>query len=75
MSTRKVLLIEDDRDIAKLLALHLEDLHCEVTICLEGRDGLNAALSISEWSLIVLDLSLPQVAMRESPCMWCGSCI
>ena len=61
MLTRKVLLIEDDRDIAKLLALHLEDLNCQVTVCVEGREGLTAALSDCEWSLIVLDLTLPQV--------------
>ncbi len=61
MLTRKVLLIEDDRDIAKLLALHLEDLNCEVTVCVDGREGLIAALSACGWSLIVLDLTLPQV--------------
>ena len=61
MLTRKVLLIEDDRDIAKLLALHLEDLNCDVTLCVEGQEGLTAALSDCGWSLIVLDLTLPHV--------------
>jgi len=30
MNSRRVLVVEDERDIARLLALHLEDLGCEV---------------------------------------------
>jgi DNA-binding response OmpR family regulator len=61
MSMRNVLLIEDDYDIAKLLRLHLEDLNCAVTVCQDGQDGLARALDHTGWSLLVLDLSLPNV--------------
>ena len=58
MPVRKALLIEDDRDIASLLALHLQDLGCATTACHEGREGLALALG-TPWSLLVLDLNLP----------------
>jgi two-component system, OmpR family, response regulator len=56
---RNVLLIEDDRDIARLVALHLEDLGCSVAICHGGKEGLTRAIDGTAWSLIVLDLNLP----------------
>ncbi len=59
MAARRVLLIEDDRDIARLLTLHLEDLGCVVVPCHEGRAGLGLAVDGTAWSLLVLDLNLP----------------
>lgn len=59
MSVRKVLLVEDDRDIARLLTLHLEDLGCVVSVCHHGNEGLARALDGTAWSLMVLDLTLP----------------
>ena len=61
MTSRKVLLIEDDRDIAALLGLHLQDLGCLVEAVDDGAAGLSAALEGGPWSLVVLDLQLPQV--------------
>ena len=61
MTSRKVLLIEDDRDIAELLVLHLQDLGCLVETVDDGAAGLSAALEGGPWSLVVLDLQLPQV--------------
>ena len=40
MGKRKVLVIEDERDIAELLALHLRDLNCEVTLAADGHEGM-----------------------------------
>lgn len=54
----RVLVIEDELDIAELLKLHLRDLHANVTCCSRGGDGLRRAVE-GEWSLVVLDLSLP----------------
>lgn len=54
----RVLVIEDEADIAQLLKLHLRDAHASVTCCNNGGEGLRRALQDS-WSLIVLDLSLP----------------
>lgn len=62
---RRVLIIEDDRDIAKLARLHLEDLGCDVTVEQDGQNGLDAALGQAPWNLIVLDLALPMVEGLE----------
>ena len=59
MNARRVLVVEDEHDIARLLRLHLEDLGCEVDTCHEGHTGLARALDGTAWSLIVLDLRLP----------------
>jgi CheY-like chemotaxis protein len=56
----RVLVIEDEPDIGRLVELHLRDLHTAVTRCVTGREGLHKALN-EEWSLVVLDLSLPDL--------------
>ena len=61
MAARNVLIIEDDSDIARLLALHVRDLGCEVQLQTDGRDGLTAAVDGGPWNLVVLDLELPRV--------------
>ena len=55
---KQVLVIEDDREIAGLLELHLRDLGCEVVLAYDGTSGLEKALH-STHSLIILDLMLP----------------
>jgi DNA-binding response OmpR family regulator len=57
--TRRVLVVEDDREVARLLLVHLEDLGCEVHLCHDGLSGLTRALDGTAWSLLVLDLHLP----------------
>jgi DNA-binding response OmpR family regulator len=61
---RKILVIEDDRDIAHLVELHLRDLEYEVTVANDGRSGLEAAVS-KPFDLIILDLLLPGVDGME----------
>jgi DNA-binding response OmpR family regulator len=56
----RVLIIEDDREIAELVALHLRDLGLIPELAADGRTGLARALA-GDWSLIVLDLMLPQL--------------
>ena len=56
----RVLIIEDDREIAELVALHLRDLGLAPELATDGRTGLARALA-GDWSLIVLDLMLPQL--------------
>ncbi len=58
MVKRRILLIEDEQDIADLVALHLEDVCDEVVVARDGYEGMRLATSI-DWSLIVLDLRLP----------------
>ncbi len=56
----RVLIIEDDRDIARLVELHLKDAGYEVHPAYDGATGLDLALS-KPFDLIVLDLMLPGV--------------
>jgi DNA-binding response OmpR family regulator len=56
--TRKVLVVEDNPDIAKLVSLHLKDLGCEVALAADGLRGLAAARA-RRYDLIILDLMLP----------------
>ena len=62
--SKRVLVVEDDREIATLLELHLHDLGCEVSLAHDGTSGLERALS-SPYSLIILDLMLPGVEGLE----------
>jgi DNA-binding response OmpR family regulator len=55
---RRILVIEDQRDIADLIALHLRDLGHEVECLHDGVQGLEAARS-GRFDLIVLDGMLP----------------
>jgi len=56
--SHRVLVVEDDRDIAHLVGLHLEDLQCTVDLAHDGRAGLRQALARA-YDLIILDLMLP----------------
>jgi DNA-binding response OmpR family regulator len=57
---RKVLVIEDNADIAHLLKVNLGDIACHVEVASDGRQGLQLALE-QEFDLIILDLMLPQL--------------
>jgi len=58
MTKRRILIVEDEQDIAELVALHVEDICDEVVIANDGHEGLRLATS-QDWSLIILDLRLP----------------
>jgi DNA-binding response OmpR family regulator len=58
MNKRRILLIEDEKDIADLVALHLSDLCEEIVSAYDGYEGMRLATS-SNWDLIILDLRLP----------------
>jgi DNA-binding response OmpR family regulator len=55
---KKVLVIEDDKDIVSLLEIHLKDLQCEVSSVYSGEDGL-LLMSSNRFDLLILDLLLP----------------
>ena len=55
---RKILIIEDERDIADLVALHLADLPAELALAHDGLRGLELALT-GKWDAIILDIRLP----------------
>ncbi len=54
----RLLVIEDEQDIAALLHLHLSDLPAEVTVARDGPSGLALATD-GRFDAIVLDLRLP----------------
>ncbi len=56
--TRNILVVEDERDIAELIALHLSDLPASVTLASDGLSGRDLALQ-NHWDAIVLDIRLP----------------
>ncbi len=58
MGKRKVLVVEDEYDIANLIRLHLEDIDCDVTLASDGHEGMRQALG-QQWDLVMLDLRLP----------------
>ena len=55
---RHILVVEDQKDIADLIALHLRDLGHTVDCVHDGGRGLDSARS-GRYDLIVLDLMLP----------------
>jgi DNA-binding response OmpR family regulator len=58
--SRKILVIEDNEDLAQLLDLHLRDLSNEVDLALDGDDGL-AKFQSNDYDLVILDLMLPGI--------------
>src|SRR5690606_38480661 len=58
MANKKILLIEDDSNIVELLAIHLQDLNCEVTSAGDGLSGLSLTRE-GKYDLIILDIMLP----------------
>jgi len=55
---KKILVIEDDKNIVELLSIHLQDLHCQVQYAFDGKEGLDKGLA-GTFDLIILDLMLP----------------
>ena len=58
VTPRRILVIEDDRDIAGLLELHLRDGGYDVHLAQDGAAGYQQAL-VKPYDLIILDLTLP----------------
>jgi len=56
--TYSILVIEDNRDLAKVLKMNLEDLSMDVDLAYDGLAGLTKAES-EKYDLIILDLMLP----------------
>jgi len=54
----QVLIIEDDKDIAELISIHLTDLVCQIKHSESGNGGLQMATA-QHFDLIILDIMLP----------------
>ncbi len=55
---QRILMIEDDPDIAEIVGIHLRDLHYELELATDGPTGLERALD-TDYELVILDLMLP----------------
>lgn len=60
MSHQRILIIEDEKNLARFVELELQHEGYETNVCNDGRSGLEAALS-EEWDVILLDLMLPEL--------------
>ncbi len=56
--SKNILIIEDDPDIANLVRLQMQDLHCQADVVHDGLDGLNS-FKKGHYDLIILDIMLP----------------
>jgi DNA-binding response OmpR family regulator len=57
---KKVLIIEDDKDITDLVEIHLSDLGYFLDKAYDDESGLSKALS-NDYDLVLLDLMLPKL--------------
>lgn len=60
----RILVVEDDRQIAELVRHELVDQHYLVDVAYDGDEGLDMALS-NEYDLIILDVMLPKMSGRD----------
>ena len=58
--SRKILVVEDNKDLARLLELHLRDLNYDVDLTFDGDAGW-AQIKSTPYDLIILDLMLPGI--------------
>ncbi|HFX4873869.1 TPA: two-component system response regulator CovR [Streptococcus pyogenes] len=58
--TKKILIIEDEKNLARFVSLELQHEGYELIVEVNGREGLETALE-KEFDLILLDLMLPEM--------------
>jgi len=63
-STKKILLVEDDQNIAELIKLHFAEQGFDLTHCADGNSGL-LHLQQGGWDALILDQMLPGVNGME----------
>lgn len=57
---RRVLVVEDEGDLARVIKRHVENIGCQVRIAPTGESALEAAAT-SEFDLVLLDVMLPGI--------------
>ncbi len=73
-TSKKILVVEDDRDIARLLELHLQDIGYHVCHTADGESGLKLARQ-GDYDLLILDLMLPNLDGLEICRQLRGRCV
>ena len=60
LMVKKILIIEDEKQLARFVSLELDHEGYSVQVRHDGRSGLEAAVS-QDWDMILLDLMLPEL--------------
>ena len=60
LTTRDILIVEDNPDIARLIQLHCKDLNYASTVATDGKQAIDL-IDRHVYDLIILDLMLPEV--------------
>ena len=58
--THRLLIVEDNADIASLIQLHAKDIDCESDIACDGKQALQM-FKQKNYQLVILDLMLPEI--------------
>lgn len=59
--TYKILIVEDDLDIADLIRVNLTELGADIDHCADGKQGLDTALA-GNFDVLILDVMLPSMS-------------
>ncbi|MED1201543.1 response regulator transcription factor [Heyndrickxia acidicola] len=57
---KKILLVEDEKNLARFIELELKHEGYEIKVAYDGREGLEAGIN-EQWDVILLDLMLPSL--------------
>jgi len=60
MKNKKIIIVEDNKDISDLVKLHLTDIGIEVNTFYDGSEGWND-IQVNQYDLIILDIMLPSL--------------
>lgn len=71
--SKKILVLEDDRDIAWLCAKLLKNKGYEVTVAHDGLEGLEKLHTMGDPDLILMDVSMPRMSGAGFYQNICGS--
>ncbi len=58
MKNKKIILIEDNKDISQLVELHLKDIGLSVDVFMDGSEGWKS-IQQNQYDLVILDIMLP----------------
>jgi two-component system phosphate regulon response regulator PhoB len=64
MAKKRIIIVEDERDMADLVAMRLKREHFEVEVAYDGRDGLDR-IRCNVPDLVLLDIMLPGMSGTE----------
>ena len=59
MNKIKILIVEDDPNLGKILLEYLEAKNFEISLAVDGEDGLDKFLNNS-WDILILDVMMPK---------------